>query len=90
MQNCPRILTGGNKANSRTTALDFRRVAFDKFKVLLEESHGRQFWVEDGYRRAGCFSRVTSSKVKNGPSLCAGKQPKVAQVHKVVPTKLKH
>lgn len=39
-QNCPSILTGGNKANSRTTALDLRRVGFNMFKVLL----GRTPW----------------------------------------------
>lgn len=34
-QNCPRVLTRGNKANNRTTALDLRRVVFNMFKVLL-------------------------------------------------------
>lgn len=56
----------------------------------MEESHGRQLWVEDGFRRAHCFSRVTSSRLRNDPSLSAGNQPKVAQVHKMVPIKLEH
>lgn len=44
--------------------------------------------AEDGCTRARCYSRVTSSRLKNGPFLCAGNQPKVAQVHRVVPIKL--
>lgn len=50
MQDCPRILTGGNKANNWTTALDLRRVNFNVFNILLgripwEAALGRR-WMQ--------------------------------------------
>lgn len=58
--------------------LDFRRAEFGLFqrrKDCLEKSHGIRSWREEGPKKAG--SRITSSKVKSGPSQGSGSNAKM-------------
>lgn len=70
-----RIPRGGSKAKNRIATLQSRLTCLG---IFLEEYHGIQPWREKGSRRPVCFSRITSSKFKNGPSQWTGNQVNVA------------
>lgn len=72
-----RSLRGWNKANSRITALDFKRTDFGLFGDLFGIPMRYHPGAKRGLR-AGWFSRMASSKHKISPSLKARSQAQVA------------
>lgn len=71
-----RILRRGEKGKSQGSNFDFRRT--DLSLILLGKSSGRP-WTEEASGRANWFSRITSSKFKNGPSPHVANQEKAAR-----------
>lgn len=67
-----RIRRWGIKAKSRITSFDCKRENLVCSGTCLEECRGRQPWRKKESRRAGWFSRITSAKLKNCLTPCAG------------------
>ena len=63
-----RILQGGSRAMSWVTALDFKRANFGLFKDLLGGIPWTRALEGRGSKRAGQYSRTTSSKLRIGAS----------------------
>lgn len=72
-----RIRRGGKKAKSRITTLDFTRAAWAFSGTYLEEFSIKLVWREEGSMRASWCSRITSSKINNGPFQWASSQEKL-------------
>ena len=61
-----RILRGRSRATSQVTTLDFKRANFGLFKDLLGGIPWLGLWKAWGSKRAGQYSRTTSSELKIG------------------------
>lgn len=60
-----RILRTGGKVHSKLTTPDFKRADFCLFGICLVEYNGLKPCKEEGSKDSGCYSRITSSKLRS-------------------------